>query len=152
MNDGVFERSPRTALPPVGPAPGEQLVQHDSERIHIGRNAERLACDLLGRGVLRRERAAGYLAEHGLLGQALVQQLGDAEVQQPHLALGGHQDVGRLHVAMHDQLAVRIRDRLGHLQKRAKPRGHVEAVVVAVPDRWGGLRRTRAPDMAARRA
>ena len=52
----------------------------------------------------------------------LAQQLGDAEVEQLHLALGIDQDVGRLQVAMHDQVLVRVLDRAEHLQEQPQPR------------------------------
>ncbi len=52
----------------------------------------------------------------GRLAVVVVQQLGDAEVQQFHLAVGGDQDVGGLQVAVHDQVGVRVADHRAHLQ------------------------------------
>lgn len=50
-----------------------------------------------------------------------VEQLGDAEVQQPHLPVGGDQDVGWLEVAVHHQVGVRVADRAAHLQDQLHP-------------------------------
>ena len=61
--------------------------------------------------------------------------LGDAEVGDLHLAVGGDQDVARLDVAVHDAVAVRVAQRGGDLRgdlgraRRAsasrEPRKHV---------------------------
>ena len=96
----------------------QQLVQNHAQRIHVGSNGERLAENLLGRGVVRRHGAARELGEPRLACLAVFQQLGDAEIQQPHLALGSHQDVRGLQIAVHHQLAVRIGHGLGGLRKQ----------------------------------
>ena len=43
---------------------------------------------------------------------------GDAEVGQAHLAVGRHQDVGRLHVAVHHAAGVRVGEGVGHRRDR----------------------------------
>ncbi|MNV58626.1 hypothetical protein D3C71_1510120 [compost metagenome] len=53
---------------------------------------------------------------HGRFALVIVEQLGDAEIQQLHLALGGDQDVGGLEVAMHDQVGVGMADHRADLQ------------------------------------
>ena len=53
--------------------------------------------------------AALRIAEFG------VQDLGDAEVEQLGHAVGAHQHVGRLDVAVHDALVMRVRQRRGDL-------------------------------------
>ncbi len=117
---------------PVRPHVGEQFVEHDTERVDIARRADRLAEDLLRAGVLRREGAAGFAGEFGLDGRAGVQQLGDAEVQQAHLARGGDEDVGRLQVAVHDEVGVCMRDGAGDLQEEPEPLSHRQITRAAV--------------------
>jgi hypothetical protein len=56
-------------------------VEHDPERIHVRRGADGLAANLLGAGVVRRQCAPGLLRQFGLGRHALIEQLGDAEVQ-----------------------------------------------------------------------
>ena len=58
----------------------------------------------------------------GGLGQRAggVQQLGDAEIEQPHLALRIDQDVGGLEVAVHHQVGVGMADRAADLQEQAQ--------------------------------
>ncbi len=87
-------------------AAGDHLVQHDAERPDIGPHIAALADEMLGRHVgdgadrragARQRRAAG--------------QLGDAEVEDLHLAATREHDVRRLDVAMDDVGVVRGRDR-----------------------------------------
>jgi len=51
----------------------------------------------------------------------VVQQPGDAEIQQPHAAVSVDQDVARLDVPVHDQGPVRVRDRRADVQEQAQP-------------------------------
>ena len=73
------------------------------------------------RGEVRRraEQRAG-------LGGVVVQQLGDAEVRQLHVAGGGEEHVGRLDVAVHDPDGVRGRERLRKLARHPQRLGHGE--------------------------
>ena len=48
---------------------------------------------------------------------AVVEELGDAEVEELHLALVGHQDVGGLEIAVDDQPDVRVRDGARNLEE-----------------------------------
>ena len=102
------------ALEPVGLGVGQQFVQHHAERVHVGHGRDRFAADLLRRGVVQREgaHAGARVLDHRLLA---VEQLGDAEIEQAHFAGGRHQDVGRLEVAVHDQVGVRVADRIADL-------------------------------------
>ena len=112
----------------------QQFVQQHAQRIHVRRGGHRAAVALLGRGVARGEQAetAGAVVE------LVLQQLGDAEVQQLERAVGGDQQVGRLDVAMHDQHPMRRIDRLGRGQQQAQARRQVEPPGAGV----GGDRRT----------
>ena len=120
----------RTTLEAVHPSAGEQLVQHGAEGVHVGRRGHRLATDLLGRGVLRRHHP------HAALGLVVlaIHQLGDAEVEQLGLAVRGDQDIGRLEVAMDDEVLVGVAHGVTDVEKQSEPGVHVEAVRLAVPD------------------
>ena len=93
-------------------AAGDHLVEHDAERPDIGPHIAALADEMLRRHVgdgpdrragARQRRAAG--------------QLGDAEVEELHLAAPRQHDVRRLDVAMNDVGVVRCRHRARHLHR-----------------------------------
>jgi len=52
----------------------------------------------------------------GFLQAGRVQDLGDAEIQQLRFALRGDEDVGRLEVAVNDQIAMGVSDRIANLR------------------------------------
>ena len=111
------------------PARGEQVEQH-AEGIDVGGGSDRLALHLLRGGELRRERAASVQGERGALPRSLlVQQLRDAEVQQLHDAVAGDQDVGRLDVAVDDQIRVRVLDGAHDLKKERDAAGEGEGAL-----------------------
>src|SRR5690606_27749789 len=58
-------------------------------------------------------------------------QLGDAEVEQPNTTVGVDQDVGRLEVAVHDELAVRMLDRGADIEEPAHACANAEASGIA---------------------
>jgi hypothetical protein len=60
------------------------------------------------------------------------QQLGDAEVEQLHLARRRDEDVGRLQVAVHHEVRVGVRHGAARGREQAQPRRHVEPPGVAV--------------------
>ena len=62
----------------------------------------------------------------------LIQQLGDAEVEQPDLAVGGDQDVGGLQIAVYDELRVRVGDGIGDLRKQPDARPCIELMIATV--------------------
>ncbi len=99
----------------------EEIEQH-AEGIHVRGGGDRVTLDLFGRGVVRGQRAPGFSRERGPLVLAIaLEQLGDAEVEQLDLALGGDQDVRRLEIAMDDQVGVRMGHRVEHLEDQPKP-------------------------------
>ena len=95
---------------------GEQAEQQQPECIDIGRGRDLAAAQLLGRGVGDGQLRGGRPAA------AAVDQLGDAEVEQLGFALVVDQDVARLDVAMHDQVAVCMRDRGADLAEQHEAR------------------------------
>ena len=108
----------------------EQLVQHDAEREHIGAAIGRVLPQLLGRHVQRR-------AGDRVVGQriVLIGHARDAEVEHARLRAADHEDVGRLDVAMHHALVVRIGQRIGdaaHDQRGLRRRG-APAVLLQLP-------------------
>ena len=91
---------------------GHQFMQQQPERVHVGGGGGAVAGELFGRGVAD---GVGALVEAGGIGAAVVEQFGDAEVEQFRVAIGRHQHVGGLEVAMHDEVAMRVRHRRTHL-------------------------------------
>ena len=82
------------------------------------RAVDRLAADLLGREVVER---ADHLAG---VGRRAAELLGDAEVGQVRVVVLVEQDVGRLHVAVHEPAPVRGVEGAGDLgQDRERPLG-----------------------------
>ena len=61
-----------------------------------------------------------------------IEELRDTEVEQLHLPVVRHQDVGRLEVPVHDEIAVRVLDGLGHHEKELQAPGERQPVSVAV--------------------
>jgi hypothetical protein len=89
---------------------GQQHVQQDAQRIHIGRRRDCTAGDLFGRGKLRREGDAGFARQLRCRGDApfVLQQFGDAEVQQLYLTANVDEHIRRFDIAMDDQVGMRI--------------------------------------------
>ena len=81
----------------------------------------RCARDLFRRRIVRREQTSACLGDGGIADAPVVEQLGDAEVEQLHLAFVGDEDVGGLQIAMDDQPCVRVRDGARHQQEQAQP-------------------------------
>ena len=104
---------------------GRHLVEHHAEGEKIGASVQRLATNLLRRHVGdRTHRGAGArqgVIRHGgrHLGLGVRPrfrgQLGEAEVEDLHIAALGDEDVGRLDVAMDDPGLVGSVERIGHL-------------------------------------
>ena len=94
-----------------------QLEQHHTQRKHIGRGANGLPGDLLRRGVVRRQAAAGMprdVAGRGGRVGGVAEQTGNAEVEQLGLAAGRDEHIRRLQIAVHDELRVGVLHGFGH--------------------------------------
>jgi hypothetical protein len=91
---------------------GERLPENDAEPPDVGRRGRGQPLQPL-RGDIR-ERA-GDVAERGE--RVELRHLREPEVEQPHVDVRrlGEEDVGRLHVAVDDPAAVRVRERLRDL-------------------------------------
>ena len=127
---------------------GEQLIQHDAERVHVGARVDVVgAIGLLGAHVLRRADHLAGLREHVVRHRTGAGGLGHTEVDHLHARAGGAtcggvfghagQDVARLQVAVDDALHVRMLDGVAHL--REKFQALLDAVLVAVAEVGDGL-------------
>ncbi len=122
FEDRPYRFRGRVARTRGGVAAGEQEVQEYAHGVDVGRRGDGLASHLLRRGVVRGKRA-GLPRERRVLGLPGLrfEQLGDAEVEQLHPAVGGDQNVRRLDVAVNDQIRVGVPDRLQHLEYQPDP-------------------------------
>ena len=111
---------------------GEQLEEQHAQGVDVGGGGDLAAGDLLGRGVLRRQRDAAFARQHRHRCRRRLEQLGDAEVEQLDLAVAGHEHVRRLQVAVDDQVGVGVRDRRQDVEEQADARLDAEPLVVAV--------------------
>ncbi len=55
LADGLEDLGGRPRLEPIGPAAGQELVEHHAQRVDVAGRRDRLALDLLGAGVFRRQ-------------------------------------------------------------------------------------------------
>ena len=100
---------------------GQQLVENDAEREHVGAAIGGLALHLLGSHVVGRAGAGHGVAAFVAMGDA-----GDAEIEHARLRAADHEDVGRLDVAMDHALRMGKGQRVGdpaHDQRRLRRRG-----------------------------
>ncbi len=107
------------------PAQRQQLVEDDAERPDVGAVVDLapLGERLLGAHVVRRARDLA-----GDRQAALVERLGEAEVEQPHLAAVVDHQVARLQVAVHDAGLVRGGERRRELGGEQRALGDVALV------------------------
>ena len=118
----------------------QQDVEKHSQRKYVRRCCNRPARDLLWCGVLRRQRRA-TLSREGAHSSARgrvplgipLEQLGDAEVEQLDLSVSAHQYVGRLDVAVDDQIGVCVRDHVQHIEEQPQAGFDAQRMFVAVP-------------------
>ncbi len=108
---------------------GQQLHQQQTEQVNIGLGGDLAAFVLFRRGVVRshdRHHAAGCRLAIG------VDQFGDAEIEQFHLAVSGHEHVARLDVAMDHQVLVRVGHGVANLQHQVDTPGDRQLPLIAV--------------------
>ena len=126
------------AVPPEGAASAQHLVEHAPEGPDVGPAVDALAPRLLGAHVVRgadhparrRRRMRGGCGGVVERRRTVIQDPGQAEVEQLHLAVAGQLDVGGLQVAVHDPSLVggleaqgdlaRQRDRLRRRDRPAR--------------------------------
>jgi hypothetical protein len=108
---------------------GNQFIEDHPQRIDVGVDADPIAAELFGRGV-----GGGHHPETGLRVMALgklFELLGDPEVEELHGAVGRHENVRWLHVAMHDEVLVGVNDRFADGAEQAQAITEPEAAGTA---------------------
>ncbi len=105
------ERGVGVVLAEERDAAGKALVEDQAQGVEISPSVEALAAHLLGREVLRR---AHHDVVVGEVVVARLEALGDPEVGEQHSAVGGDEDVARLHVAVHHSCLVGRIERTGN--------------------------------------
>ena len=110
----------------------EQLVHHGAERVDVGCGGDGLAAHLLRRRILGCHHLVIADREPRVGDVLFAEELGDAEVEQLHVAALGHEDVARLEIAVHEQISVRVGDGAEHLLHEGESRGDVERALVAI--------------------
>src|SRR5580692_963850 len=87
--------------------PGEQLVEHHSQRVNVAGGCDGLTFHLLGTGVSRGERAKdGQSCRAGF--RICVDNFGNTEIQEFRRSLMGDENVAGFYIAMDDQPLMRI--------------------------------------------
>src|SRR5580693_1782082 len=82
--------------------PGEQLVEHHSQRVNVADSCDGLAFHLLGTRVSGGE-GAKYCQSRRAGSRICVDNFGNTEIQEFRHSLMGYQDVAGFYVAMDDQ-------------------------------------------------
>ena len=128
----ALEPGQRSLVIAERPPAGEQLEEQQAEGIDVGRGGDRLAGELLGAGIFGRREAQrrARLPQPLGAGRFRVEELGDAEVEQPYLAALGQQDVGRLEIAMDDEVNMGVVHRLADLLEQGQPLAEAESPLV----------------------
>ena len=125
VQHGVLELGARQLAGALRQKAGEQLEQHDAQRVLVGAGADGLAGHLLGCRVGRRQARAGPGGQLTVGPRGVgVEQGGDAEVEQLGGTVRADDDVGGLEVAVHHQLRVRRLHGLRHVHQQAHASGH----------------------------
>ncbi len=102
-------------------------MEDDAERIDVGGGSLGGARDLLGAGV-----GGGQHLLDGLRGAGVVEQFGDAEIEQLWLAAGIDQDIGGFEIAMNDEAAMGVGDAVADVEEKLEAAADVELGGVGV--------------------
>ena len=139
LDDRAHEVGRRSQGRTDGMLAAEEDVQEHAERIDVGRGGDLSAGHLLRRRVLGGQRRAAIAGQRARLGGLRppplgvpLEQLGDPEVEQLDLPIDPDQHVGRLDVAVHDQVGVCVSDRLQHVEEQAETGLDSQRVFAAV--------------------
>jgi hypothetical protein len=115
----------------------QQFVQHRAKRPHVGPGVDVFRTDggLLWTHVVRgaNDHASPRVFRPGLVLGG--EHLGDAEVDDPGRRRAidvGHEDIGRLEVAVNDALEVGVLDRSADFADEREPRPQADAILAAV--------------------
>ena len=132
LEDGLGELVWRRTFVAERMAIREQLEEKDPEGVDVARRGHGLATDLLGAGVGRGHQARVRAREvEARLAGPVTEELGDAEVEQLGPPLAVHEDVGRLQVAMDDEVLVCGVDGLTDLDEEVDTSSEVEVLLTS---------------------
>ena len=130
----VLKRRSKAADVGEGSTPGEQLVEHRSERIHIRSRCDRLAAKLLRTGIGGREHARLGAGRGEALLRLRVDELRNAEIEQARAPIAVDQQVVGLEIAVDDALRVRESDGVEHVEEELHPRRNRERLLTRPAD------------------
>ena len=130
--DGLFPLCVCLPTQAVRLAAGQDFIQHHTQGIHVGAGGDGFTADLLRCRVMQGEGAhfRTWMQGRGLAW--IIQQFGDAEIEQAYLPTRCDQDVGRLEVAVHDQVGMCVADRVADLQEQFQACFHRDFMGLAV--------------------
>jgi hypothetical protein len=113
---------------------GQEQVKKRPQSVDVGRRRDDAGRDLFGSREFGRQRPSGLARQCGCRATFALsfEELGDAEVEQLHVAAAVHEHVGRFDVAMDDQVRVGVGDRFKHLEKELEAPLHTEALRIAI--------------------
>ena len=111
----------------VGPLARQHHVQQHPEAVNVGGGADGFTAHLFGAGVVRGVGALTGGRQPGIGTFQRVDGLGDAKVQQLDVALCGDQHIAGLQIAVHQQVAVRMRHGIRQLQEELQSRVYRKA-------------------------
>ena len=130
MQHCMLELGAAAALAAKGQLAAGQLVEHDAEGIDVGRHADGAAGDLFGGRIGRCQAPARDQRQLAVgLHARVVEQAGDAEVQQLGAATLVQHHVAGLEIAVDDQLSMRMLDGARHFDEQLDARGQRQGVV-----------------------
>src|SRR6202158_1537905 len=109
--------------------PGEQQIKQNAQGVDVGGGADWTAGDLLRGGVCERQRSFAFARERH---RVVFQQLGNSKVEQLDLTIAGDEHVGRLDVAVDNQVGMRVRHRRRHIDKQPEARVDVQHALIAI--------------------
>ena len=99
---------------------GEELIQDEPQAVHVGRDSDGLASDLLRACILRGQHAEAA-GSHACIRIGL-DKCGNAKIQQARSALPVDQNVARLQVTVNGVALVRVLYCLADLKEQTQPR------------------------------
>ncbi len=133
VEDGLLDLRHRARRNPVRPTAGQQFVGDDAERVHVRRGRHGRAADLLRRRVSRSHHPHARPRQRLCIRRLVLEQdLGDTEIEQLHRPLAGDEDVRRLEVAVHDEVAMRVANRVTHVEEQSQALANRKLAVVAI--------------------
>src|SRR5262249_54106975 len=133
VDNRLDERSRRMRPSPGRMLSGKNHVKDNAERVNIRRGCNLAPGYLLRSGKLWSQGSSTLVRELRARRIAIIaQQLRNSKIEQFYLAIGSHQYVRGLNVAMHNQVAVRVSDRPEYIEKELDARFNIQLASVAV--------------------